>query len=97
MLAVREGGDRQELHECIRGHAMVVAERRTQGAPNDLMERLAKDPRFARVAARAAEFNDPARLTGRAAEQVAAFFEREVAPVLERWGGRSRVSSEIDV
>jgi adenylosuccinate lyase len=94
MLAVKEGGDRQELHERIRSHAMeVVAARRAGAARNDLLDRLAADPGFARVAARIHELADPARHVGRAAEQVDAFFRDEVEPALSRVegakGGRS--------
>jgi len=83
MLAVKAGGDRQVLHECIRGHAMqVAAARRSEGARNDLLERLAADPLFARVRPRILEAADPSRHVGRAAEQVEAFFREEVAPAL---------------
>jgi adenylosuccinate lyase len=85
MLAVREGGDRQELHERIRAHAMDVAStRRSGGARNDLLDRLAADPGFAAVAPRILELADPARHVGRAAEQVEAFFRDEVEPALSR-------------
>jgi adenylosuccinate lyase len=99
MLAVRQGGDRQALHECIRRHAMVVvAARRAQGAANDLLARLAADPLFAKVRSSIPDFANPARYVGRSAEQVTVFFEREVDPMLERWGGRSTQGSwEIKV
>jgi adenylosuccinate lyase len=86
MLATREGGDRQVLHECIRGHAMeVAAARRTEGARNDLLDRLAADPLFARVRTRIAQLADPAQHVGRAPEQVEVFFRDEVDPVLARY------------
>ena len=82
MLAVRAGGDRQELHECIRRHSMDVARaRKEQGqAENDLLERLAADPAFAAVRDRIGEVSDPADYVGRSAEQVVAFFRDEVEP-----------------
>ncbi len=89
MMAVTEGGDRQELHECIRGHAMkVVAARKSEGARNDLLERLAADPLFARVRPRIAEVADPAKHVGRSAEQVESFFRDEVDPQLRALGPR---------
>lgn len=87
MLAVREGGDRQALHECIRKHAMgVVAARRASGARNDLLERLGEDPLFASVRSRIDEVADPAQHVGRAPQQVEIFFKEEVEPALKASG-----------
>src|SRR5256884_3856499 len=45
MRGVKAGGDRQRLHEVIRTHHLAVAQAvADQGAPNDLLERLARDP-----------------------------------------------------
>ena len=85
MLAVREGGDRQQLHERIRDHAMQVTQaRRSGGARNDLLERLAADPAFAAVKDRIGEICDPKDYIGRCPEQVDRFFRDEVAPALAR-------------
>ncbi|MBW3535625.1 MAG: adenylosuccinate lyase [Gemmatimonadetes bacterium] len=87
MNAVKQGGDRQELHERIRRHAMEAARRmKEEGAPADLAERIAGDPAFGmdRTALDAAM--DPTRFVGRAPEQVDRFLETWVAPVLERLG-----------
>src|SRR2546425_219387 len=47
MRGVKAGGDRQRLHEVIRTHSLAVAQAvAEQGAPNDLLERLARDPAF---------------------------------------------------
>ena len=44
MAAVKDGGDRQELHEIIREHSMAAAKRvKMDGAKNDLLERIKKD------------------------------------------------------
>lgn len=87
MLAVREGGDRQALHECIRKHAMlVVSARRASGGRNDLLDRLRADPLFARVRSRIGEVADPARHVGRAAQQVETFFKEEVEPAVKASG-----------
>ena len=43
MEAVNAGGDRQELHEKIRRHAMDAAQRiKEEGKENDLLERIGK-------------------------------------------------------
>ncbi len=89
MMAVAAGGDRQVLHECIRLHAMKVVEaRRSEGARNDLLERLAADPLFGKVRQHMDEFADPTRHVGRAPEQVEIFFREEVAPALKALGTR---------
>jgi adenylosuccinate lyase len=43
MLAVKRGGDRQELHEVIRRHAMTAWEQISQGRPNPLEENLSRE------------------------------------------------------
>ena len=50
MAAVAAGGDRQDLHERIRRHSQAAAAVvKEQGGRNDLLDRLAADPAFARV------------------------------------------------
>ena len=84
MEAVRRGGDRQELHEKLRVHARASAEKRTaDGAPADLLDRIAADPAFGLDASRVAAAASPARLIGRSAEQVEAFVREELDPALQ--------------
>ena len=45
MLGVARGGDRQALHEVIRRHSLAVAHAVSRGDANDLLARLAIDPR----------------------------------------------------
>lgn len=46
MAAVRAGGDRQALHEIIRGHSLAAWEALQRGQPNPLAEALIADPRI---------------------------------------------------
>lgn len=87
MEAVKAGGDRQELHEQIRQHSLAAGARiKGEGAANDLLDRIKNDEAFAAVdIAKAA---DPAKLTGRAAEQVDEFVARIVAPIRRRYAGK---------
>ena len=83
---VKAGGDRQRLHEVIRTHSLAVAQAVAErGAPNDLLERLARDPAFKslKVAIQADEL-DATAYTGRAARQVDEFLEHVVPAVLRR-------------
>ncbi len=85
MLAVAAGGDRQALHEVIRQHSMVVAERVGQGEANDLLDRLAGAGEFAAVPVDALRAElDPRRYVGRAPEQVGEFLDEFLGPVLDR-------------
>jgi adenylosuccinate lyase len=85
MLGVQAGGDRQALHEVVRGHSMVVAEAVAGGAPNDLIERLADDPAFAAVdRARLMAELEPARYVGRSPEQVGEFLAEYLDPLIAR-------------
>lgn len=80
---VKAGGDRQELHELIRVHSMSAgAVVKGEGKPNDLMERIAKDPAFAAVHAKLDSMIDPSLFVGRAPQQVDEFIADEVDPIL---------------
>jgi len=83
---VKAGGDRQRLHEVIRTHSLAVAQAVAErGAPNDLLERLARDPAFKslKVAIHSDEL-DATAYTGRAARQVDEFLEHVLPAVLRR-------------
>merc|ERR1719223_1040767 len=84
MECVKAGGDRQELHEAIRVHSMAAgAVVKGEGKPNDLMERIAKDPLFEAVHNDLERLIDPILFVGRAPEQVDEFIREEIDPVLE--------------
>lgn len=86
MRSVKKGGDRQELHERVRQHSVAAGQRiKQQGLPNDLLERIAADPAFGVTLEELQEELQPERYVGRAPEQVDAFLEEWVEPVLERY------------
>ncbi|MCC6486150.1 MAG: adenylosuccinate lyase [Candidatus Hydrogenedentes bacterium] len=98
MACVKKGGDRQELHEVIRKHSQAAAQRvKNEGADNDLLERLAKDPAIGMTVAEIDEILDVRKFVGRAPEQVVEFNEHEVAPVLERHKHRIGAHSDVRV
>jgi adenylosuccinate lyase len=83
IAGVRAGGDRQDLHERIRGHAMAAREQaRASGGSGDFLQRVDEDPQIPLSGERLRELADPGRLTGRAAEQVDAFLADRVGPTL---------------
>ena len=84
MECVKQGGDRQELHEAIRVHSMaagVVV--KNEGKPNDLLKRIGKDPLFAAIHDDLERLVDPKLFVGRAPEQVDEFIDEEIDPILE--------------
>jgi adenylosuccinate lyase len=84
MAAVRAGGDRQDLHERIRRHAMAAAERVKAGdGENDLIERIRSDDAFAAVRDELDGLTEPSRFVGRAPEQVEEFLGQVAEPALE--------------
>jgi adenylosuccinate lyase len=88
MAGVRAGGDRQELHERIRGHARNAARRvKIEGCENPLLDLLSGDSAFARVQGELSGLLKPDRFIGRSAQQVDAFLEQEVAPRLGGFEG----------
>ncbi len=92
MEAVRAGGDRQDLHEAIRSHSMEAGKVvKAEGKPNDLIERLAKDPLFAKVAPMFRDILDPKLFIGRAPQQVEDYLAGTVRPLI------TELSKEISV
>ena len=84
MAGVEAGGDRQDLHERIRVHSQAAARQvKELGQPNDLFERLAQDPAFAKVNLQSEL--DPSKFVGRAPQQVEEFVREVVQPIRERY------------
>jgi adenylosuccinate lyase len=74
IAAVRHGAGRESAHEAIREHAVAVAleMRETGRGDNDLLDRLAADPRLGVTRAELdAALADPIELAGTAGQQVA--------------------------
>ena len=85
MHASSAGGDRQELHERIRQHSMASADlMKNEGAPADLLERIADDGTFGMDLEQLRELSDAQRFVGRAPQQVDRFLAEWVQPALAR-------------
>ncbi|HBP38815.1 MAG TPA: adenylosuccinate lyase [Clostridiales bacterium] len=83
MAAVKQGGDRQELHERIRVHSQEAGNRmKKTGAPNDLLSRIAADPAFGLAAADLDRLLDASLYIGRSPQQVDEFLDQSVMPLL---------------
>ena len=83
METVKRGGNRQELHEVIREHSMAAGRRvKEEGLDNDLLDRLRNDPAFAAIKEDFDSLLDPQAFVGRAPEQVTAYLDEVVRPLL---------------
>ena len=84
MDAVKNGGNRQELHERIRELSMEAGRNvKVEGRENNLLELIASDPAFNMSLEDLQKTMDPAKYVGRSKEQVEAFLEKVVSPILE--------------
>ncbi|WP_312555601.1 adenylosuccinate lyase [Empedobacter brevis] len=84
MEGVKNGGDRQELHEIIRTHSMEAAKQvKMEGKSNDLIERIIADENVKIDKEKLVELLDPKNFTGFASEQTEEFLKDLVDPVIE--------------
>ena len=98
MDAVKAGGDRQELHERIRVHSMEAGKVvKTEGRPNDLLERIAADPAFGMTMEQLQAIMKPENFVGRAPQQVEEFLANDIAPILEANKDDLGMKAEINV
>jgi adenylosuccinate lyase len=85
MAAVKAGGDRQEIHERIRRHAMEAAKQvKDAGKKNDLLDRIAADGAFRMTRAAIDKLLRVEAFIGRAPEQTRDFITASVKPLLAR-------------
>ena len=84
MDAVKNGGDRQELHERIRELSMeAAAVVKQEGGKNDLIERIAKEPMFGMSLEDLQKVLEPKNFVGRAPQQVEEYITEQVQLVLD--------------
>ena len=83
MESVKNGGDRQEIHERVRVHSQAAATRmKRDGLESDLLDRIAEDPAFPLSREALTALLAPEKYTGRAEEQTVRFIEMVVDPIL---------------
>lgn len=84
MESVLRGGDRQHLHERIRGYSLdAQSTLERKGGDNPLIDLIVSDPDFRLTRQEVEPWLDPVAFTGRSAEQVDEFLEEVVTPALE--------------
>lgn len=98
MDAVKLGGDRQELHERIRELSMQAGARvKQEGKDNNLLELIAADPMFHVTYEQLEKNLDPAKYTGRAAQQVEEYLAADVKPMLAAHKDELGMKADIEV
>lgn len=84
MEAVKNGGDRQEIHELIREHSVEASKQVKEfGNDNDLIERIINDERFPIDKEKLLKLLDAKNFIGFAPKQTEEFLKNEVQPILE--------------
>ena len=83
MDAVKRGGDRQQLHERIRLHALEAGRNvKELGLTNNLLDLISADPQFGLSREELIAHMAPSRYIGRCPEQVSDFLSEFIQPVL---------------
>ncbi len=98
MDAVKNGGNRQELHEEIRTLSMEAGRNVKEfGKENNLLELIAADPAFGMSLEDLQKTMEPSLYVGRAKEQVDNYLTNFVKPVLEANKELLGMTAEINV
>ena len=98
MDGVKEGGNRQELHERIRELSMEAGKNvKENGGENNLLELIAADDAFQLDLDTLKKSMNPKKYVGRAPRQVTKYLENIVNPVLEKNKDELGVKAEINV
>lgn len=98
MDAVKNGGNRQELHEKIRQLSMEAGKTvKVEGKENNLLELIAADDKFPMTLEELESTMDPSRYVGCAPHQVERYVSEVVQPVLDANRDLLGVKAEINV
>jgi adenylosuccinate lyase len=98
MDAVKNGGNRQELHEKIRELSMEAGRTvKEEGKDNNLVELIAADPSFGLTREQIESNLQPEQYVGRAPYQVTVYLRDVVQPVLDANRSELGVTAEINV
>ena len=85
MHCVKNGGDRQALHELIRDYSMMAGEQvKVYGKENNLIDLIKKDENFTISDSEIEKTLKPENFIGRSAEQVEEFIYDSIDPILKR-------------
>ena len=98
MDAVKNGGNRQEMHEKIRQLSMEAGKNvKVEGKDNNLLQLIAEDSSFNLTLEELEKSMEPSKYVGRAPIQVEKFLAQAVKPVLEKNRDILGMTAEINV
>ena len=98
MECVKNGGDRQELHEKIRLHSMEAGKQvKIEGLENDLIERIINDKSFSLDKEKLIQLLEPKNFIGFSSEQVDDFLIEEVNPILLKYQNLLGMDTTLNV
>jgi adenylosuccinate lyase len=98
MDAVKNGGDRQELHEKIRVYSQAASTQvKMYGAENDLIDRICADPAFGMTKEDVMKILEPKNFIGRSKEQVEEFIANVCQPILTKYQDKLGLHTELSV
>ena len=98
MDAVKNGGNRQEMHEKIRQLSMEAGKNvKVEGKDNNLLQLIAEDSSFNLTLEELEKSMEPSKYVGRAPIQVEKFLTQAVKPVLEKNRDILGMTAEINV
>ncbi len=96
MRAVKNGADRQEVHERIRQHSIAASEIvKRDGGENDLADRIAADPAFNITKEEILNELKPENFIGLAPQQTSDFLREEVKPILD--ANKNLINTNVDI
>lgn len=98
MEAVKQGKDRQAVHERLRIHSLETSRKiKEEGLASDLLERMATDPAIGLTVAQIHEQMKIKHFIGRAIEQTHEFLSEQVNPILKKHKDISAYQSQINL
>ena len=98
MEAVKRGGDRQDLHERIRGYSMEAAKRvKMYGEKNNLLDLIKNDSAFGLSEDEIDSLIEPQSFTGCAGIQTQDFIDEYIKPVLREYSDCLGIEGKIQV
>lgn len=98
MVAVKKGGDRQELHEKLRTHSIAAAKVvKEEGMENDLIERIVLDKSFNITMDDINAVLKPINFVGRSVSQVEEFVTQNILPIRQKYTDILGENAELSV
>lgn len=98
MKAVKQGKDRQQVHEALRTHSLAAGKKiKEEGKPNDLLQRIGNDQSIGLSSAEIEAMINQEKWTGCAEQQTLQFLHKEVFPLLKQYSEAPQYTPQVRV